>query len=1402
MPALERACAEDPALHDRLPEITAALAAAEDSAQAESSGRLSPDSLVQAFNFALEAAPAESAGTRIGPYKLLQEIGRGGFGVVWMAEQEGPIRRRVALKIIKAGMDTKEVIARFEAERQALALMEHPNIARVFDAGATDAGRPFFVMELVRGVAITRYCDENRLSVEARLRLFIMVCHAVQHAHQKGVIHRDLKPSNILVTLHDGVPVPKVIDFGVAKATMSRLTEKTLFTQFHAFIGTPAYTSPEQMEMSGLDVDTRSDIYSLGVLLYELLAGRPPFDASELVKSGFEAMRRTIREVDPPRPSHRLTTLAKGDRITVAQQRGTEASKLSLLLHGDLDWIVMRCLEKDRTRRYETANNLARDVQLHLENEPVTARPPNAFYRIGKFARRHHTAVAAAAAVLLALVVGLSLALVGFRRAVVQRRSADAARRQAEGLVGLMTQDLAPTLEQRGGLPQLLKTTEATVHYYESLPTELRSPKTDQRFADALAALGRVRGRSLNDRTGAEAAMRAALALREKISRDNPGDPEATTAWLRDESEMPALIGDVTATIPEARWDEILRHGRQLHARFPDDLRVKQCLAELLAGYAGAAWNQFGKPHEGVAAAAECQKLVEELLAAQRKNKAPPASAGRSLLALADALMYTSEGASKEAFEQALAYCTDALKADPGNLKLREQTAEGARNLSYITAVEEKKRDAELIAREHYRVLIELNPDDQMYRLNYAVTHMMECWYLFNCAPDFEAAPKAFREFHALLEPFLGRGGYNAWWQWTWIYDRMWLAAFAAWAGEPTEARQEIERAQLRFADYCSRLPEGSFERCYTRVKFLSLKEYALYSLRDWPAMEGAARDCLAEIEAGLRQKPANGPLLSRQAEANAFLAVAAQREGRPTEAIALLQPAIVIMRAAPNEYSAYELPSILGIAQKALTESFMQHGDQEQAKQAAEQLLLGFEVYRFSTLPEQDWEASALTLAASLCDSAEATRCIGLADRAKTMLTSPAAIGRLTVDGKENLAIIARLCVEAEANLAQNALERTGRQLDAAAATDPEASDRFTRAGEATWNLLPNNSAVSSQKARAAELAAREGYRALMARYPANEGYRFLFAETHRMECFVHLGWDGLVEPARAAFRQYDALLEPFVGRKGYDSVLRTRLFNSLYLAQLAASIGDKADADRWLKEAQNRFEMYRNYLPERSPDRSLALARFLEESAWSAWWLRDWPELARLAQKARAECEAGLKEQPASDELLKRQAMADGFAALALAGKGPNAEAATRLQTARDRLKTTKVTQSVYGVWDGDLVVWATEDAWVEVLRKNGNLSQASNWTNEFLNGYERWVPSFPEYWRAQKHLAAVRILAASVLDPTVSFEAAQRKELLDRAAATLASENVAGRLTVDVQEALREIERYRAATVPPSR
>ncbi|MEN3944113.1 serine/threonine-protein kinase [Prosthecobacter sp. SYSU 5D2] len=393
---LEEQCRHDPVLYRRVEALL-------DSLKAENFMRvhLEPPTTVQPL--------LKTESEVIGPYKLLQQIGEGGFGTVWMAEQTLPVQRRVALKIIKAGMDTKEVIARFEQERQALAMMEHPNIARVLDAGATETGRPYFVMELVRGIPITRFCDEHLLTPQARVTLFISVCRAVQHAHMKGVIHRDLKPSNILVTLHDGVPVAKVIDFGIAKAMQQRLTDKTLFTHFEQMVGTPLYMAPEQAELSGLDIDTRCDIYALGVLLYELLTGHTPFSQDELMKAGFDEMRRLIREREPRKPSTLLKTMAAATASTVASHRQSEPPKLIGLLKGDLDWIVMKAMEKDRRRRYETASALADDLQRHLDHEPVLARPPSTVYRLQKLLQKNRAAFITVALVALSLLAGLAI---------------------------------------------------------------------------------------------------------------------------------------------------------------------------------------------------------------------------------------------------------------------------------------------------------------------------------------------------------------------------------------------------------------------------------------------------------------------------------------------------------------------------------------------------------------------------------------------------------------------------------------------------------------------------------------------------------------------------------------------------------------------------------------------------------------------------------------------------------------------------------------------------------------------------------------------------------------------------------------------------------------------------------
>jgi eukaryotic-like serine/threonine-protein kinase len=623
----------------------------------------------------------EKPGDRIGRYKLLQEIGEGGCGAVYMAEQEEPVRRRVALKIIKLGMDTKQVIARFEAERQALALMDHPNIAKVFDAGTTETGRPFFVMELVRGVPITEYCDKNNLTTRQRLDLFIPICRAIQHAHQKGIIHRDIKPSNILVTLHDGEPVPKVIDFGIAKAIDQPLTEKTLFTRLDQFIGTPAYMSPEQAEMSGLDIDTRSDIYSLGVVLYELLTGRPPFDPEALVKSGLDAMRRTIREVEPPRPSTRLSTMTDADLTTIAKKRGTEPARLSALVRGDLDWIAMKSMEKDRTRRYDTANGLAADIQRHLSNEPVVACPPGNLYKFQKLVRRNKLTFIAASAVTAALIIGLGVSTWMFFKEQQARRQAEAERKRAE-TEAAKSQQVAQFLKDmlKGVRPSVALGRDTTMlqEILDKTTERVGKDLQDQPIAESelLATIGRVYY-ALGQYAKAEAMEREALALNRKLF----GNESPLVAELLDD-----LVDTLHEEDKNVEGEAIAREALAIQRKPPG---TKSPAVARSLQILGVVLNKQGKMAEAETAYREALAMYKDLLGSENPD------AVWSLMGVGNVVWDQGKLAEAEAdYREVLAIQKKAYGAQHPDMEVPLD------NLAKVLIEQGKLAEAEVVARE------------------------------------------------------------------------------------------------------------------------------------------------------------------------------------------------------------------------------------------------------------------------------------------------------------------------------------------------------------------------------------------------------------------------------------------------------------------------------------------------------------------------------------------------------------------------------------------------------------------------------------------------------------------------------------------------------------------------------
>jgi serine/threonine protein kinase/tetratricopeptide (TPR) repeat protein len=708
-----------------------------------------------------EPAVAECPGKLIGPYKLLEQIGEGGFGVVFMAEQTQPMRRRVALKVLKPGMDSRQVVARFEAERQALALMDHPNIAKVLDGGQADFGRPYFVMELVRGAPITEYCDQNQLSVRERLQLFVDVCRAVQHAHQKGVIHRDLKPSNVLITERDGTPVPKVIDFGIAKAVGQQLTEKTLFTNFAQMVGTPLYMSPEQAGMSELDVDTRTDIYSLGVLLYELLTGTTPFDRERLRTVGYDELRRIIREEEPPKPSTRISTLGQA-ATTTSTWRKSDPRRLSQFLRGDLDWVVLKTLAKDRNERYATAKELADDVQHYLHDEPVVACPPSVTYRLRKLVRRHKSKVTAAAMMLSLLLAGTAVSTwLAFRATRAERQigkalaQVTAAQAQTREALDALTDDVVGTLftkqpelgeTEKGFLRKVLgfyeqftrqsgETAEARflraqgyfkVAWLRSLLGEPREAAAGFREAEAL--LGRLTdefpdvaeyrhklGRTEGDlavelaKQGrdaeAEAAFRTGIDVRTKLVGQFPGE-------LRYRQELASNYGDL------GNLYELQHRDTEAEVFFRKDLDLKEGLIQEAGNVPQyrLEWAftraRFGQLLRKQGKYADSEKIYREVLNVQLEqlNKIPSTTRDREGLAgsyhgLGIALAEQKRwGEAETAFLQALDLRKDLAEEFPRVLEYRRRLATGYGDLGRLLGLQGKFADAA----EPYRQTLEL----------------------------------------------------------------------------------------------------------------------------------------------------------------------------------------------------------------------------------------------------------------------------------------------------------------------------------------------------------------------------------------------------------------------------------------------------------------------------------------------------------------------------------------------------------------------------------------------------------------------------------------------------------------------------------------------------------------------
>jgi eukaryotic-like serine/threonine-protein kinase len=669
----------------------------------------------------LSQIAVQASFTSIGPYRLIQMLGVGGMGEVWRAEQTEPLHRIVALKLIKAGMDTKAVVARFDSERQALALMEHPNIAKVLDAGATPSGRPYFVMEFVHGLAITDYCDKHRFTIKERLALFIQVCEGVQHAHQKAIIHRDLKPSNVLVEEVDNKPVPKIIDFGLAKAMGQRLTEMTMFTEAGAVLGTPDYMSPEQADRHERNVDTRTDVYSLGVILYELLVGALPF-GSQLRESGVEAMLQMICQQEPPRPSTKLRLLGQSAKASAGKRR-EEPQSLERHLRGELDWITIKALEKDRTRRYGSASDLAADIQRHLQDQPVLAGPPSASYRASKFIRRHKAGLAAVALLALSLIGGMVATL-------WEAHIARAERARAEANLGLASKAVDESLSSAGDQqaresadpPQLERFRQellkkAEEFYSNSLAKQSKNgPKFRADSALVHSKLGDI-NRLLEKREDAVVQYRLAISGFEELHREKPGNAdygkelayahhwlgETLRLWLEETRNTPYKRSDA-----ETEYDSALRLQQDLHQVSPQNADYAQALARTyynrgILRYDGG--DLVATESDFREAARLLEPLAEKELESQTKESENPPSHDLARVCNNLGILLSDQGDSsraQESFERAIRVQGSLTKKSPENWEYKVELARFYNNLSFLLW---SKGEGNLAAQRNHQAL-------------------------------------------------------------------------------------------------------------------------------------------------------------------------------------------------------------------------------------------------------------------------------------------------------------------------------------------------------------------------------------------------------------------------------------------------------------------------------------------------------------------------------------------------------------------------------------------------------------------------------------------------------------------------------------------------------------------------